>query len=419
MDAVVIGAGPNGLTAAATLARHGWKVLVLEANGRPGGACYSAELTLPGYLHDVGAAFFPFADDSPAFRDLDLAGAGLQLGQRPARELPPRARRLQRRHRPRRRRNRRSLSAKTARPGGGWPLWRRAMGDRLAAALLAPLPGFGPALRLGPYHLAALARAGPRHDGGLRPAAFPDGGGAARRSRSGAARRPGTRRLRRRRPRSGAGPAGGGQRLSRSRRRRPVHHRTPCSVGWKRRAACCGSNAHVERILVRDGRAVAVRTADGDEIAVRPGRAGGRGAAGPVPDSCWRPCTCRGWDAPAYAPFPLRLGHVQDGLGPVRPGALVGGGGPGVGRGPRRRQPRRPAAFTRQVRAGAVAGEPVPGDRPAIARRPEPRAGRRAHACGRTRTCRPRWTAAGRSTAKRSPTASSSGWRGWRRVSAA
>ena len=78
LDAVVIGAGPNGLTAAATLARHGWGVLVLEAKGRPGGALYSEELTQPGYLHDVGAAFFPFADHSPAFRSLDLAGAGLK-----------------------------------------------------------------------------------------------------------------------------------------------------------------------------------------------------------------------------------------------------------------------------------------------------------------------------------------------------
>src|SRR5215469_4623220 len=83
MDAVVIGAGPNGLVAAATLARHGWKVLVLEARGRPGGAVYSEELTLPGFLHDVGAAFFPFADDSPAFRSLDLPGAGLSWRNAP------------------------------------------------------------------------------------------------------------------------------------------------------------------------------------------------------------------------------------------------------------------------------------------------------------------------------------------------
>ena len=65
-DAIVIGSGPNGLVAAAALSRHGWRVLVLEARERPGGAVYSEEFTLPGYLHDVGAAFFPFAAESPA-----------------------------------------------------------------------------------------------------------------------------------------------------------------------------------------------------------------------------------------------------------------------------------------------------------------------------------------------------------------
>src|SRR5207244_8130008 len=76
-DAIVVGAGPNGLTGAATLARQGWRVLVLEAKNRPGGALYSEELTLPGFLHDIGAAFFPFADDSPAFRYLGPNGTGL------------------------------------------------------------------------------------------------------------------------------------------------------------------------------------------------------------------------------------------------------------------------------------------------------------------------------------------------------
>ena len=54
-------------------------MLVLEANlRRPGGALGSEELTLPGFVHDVGAAFFPFAKSSPAFRELDLAQAGVK-----------------------------------------------------------------------------------------------------------------------------------------------------------------------------------------------------------------------------------------------------------------------------------------------------------------------------------------------------
>src|SRR5262249_51963205 len=93
VDALIIGAGPNGLVAGATLARHGWQVLVLEAKDRPGGAVWSEEYTLPGYRHDVGAAFFPFADDSPAFRHLDLVGAGLQWRNAPFESChaPPRA----------------------------------------------------------------------------------------------------------------------------------------------------------------------------------------------------------------------------------------------------------------------------------------------------------------------------------------
>src|SRR5262245_59783553 len=76
---VVIGSGPNGLVAAATLARRGFRVLVLEANPRrAGGALGSEALTLPGFLHDVGGGFFPFGTTSPAFQALDLPGAGVE-----------------------------------------------------------------------------------------------------------------------------------------------------------------------------------------------------------------------------------------------------------------------------------------------------------------------------------------------------
>ncbi|MBX2798495.1 MAG: NAD(P)/FAD-dependent oxidoreductase [Myxococcales bacterium] len=75
-DAIVVGAGPNGLFAACRLARAGRKVLVVEAESRPGGALWSEERTQPGYLHDVGAGFIAFRD-SAAFTALDLERHGL------------------------------------------------------------------------------------------------------------------------------------------------------------------------------------------------------------------------------------------------------------------------------------------------------------------------------------------------------
>ena len=78
-DAVVIGSGPNGLVAACMLAQAGVNTLLLEANpDRFGGAVGSVESTLPGYVHDVGAAFFPWGSLSPAFKHLGLEQYGLQ-----------------------------------------------------------------------------------------------------------------------------------------------------------------------------------------------------------------------------------------------------------------------------------------------------------------------------------------------------
>jgi phytoene dehydrogenase-like protein len=71
-DAVVVGAGPNGLAAAITLARAGHSVAVFEASAVIGGGCRSKELTLPGYIHDVCSAIHPLAVGSPFFRTLPL-----------------------------------------------------------------------------------------------------------------------------------------------------------------------------------------------------------------------------------------------------------------------------------------------------------------------------------------------------------
>jgi phytoene dehydrogenase-like protein len=76
-DAVVVGGGPNGLAAAVTIAEAGRSVLVIEANERPGGGATSAELTIPGVVHDVCAAVHPLTATSPYLRSLPLGQHGL------------------------------------------------------------------------------------------------------------------------------------------------------------------------------------------------------------------------------------------------------------------------------------------------------------------------------------------------------
>ncbi len=77
-DAVVVGAGPNGLVAANHLADAGWSVVVLESGSEPGGAVRTGEITLPGFRHDLFSAFYPLAVASPAIRRLELEDHGLR-----------------------------------------------------------------------------------------------------------------------------------------------------------------------------------------------------------------------------------------------------------------------------------------------------------------------------------------------------
>jgi phytoene dehydrogenase-like protein len=264
VDAIVIGSGPNGLVGAATLARQGWKVLLLEANRRPGGALYSEESTLPGFLHDVGAAFFPFAACSPALRSLDLAGAGLEWrwARRDSSHPAPDgtcatiARDL-------------DLSiASFGADGKAWEKlarWQQRVGERLAAALLAPLPGWQAARELGPLDLIRLGLRGIRSTAGLSCRLFQTQ--AARRVLPGLGLHVdlGPHDL------AGAGlglalallasssgfpvPMGGARAITHALLRR-----------FEQAGGQLRLQTHVDRIVVRQSRAVAVQTGDGDEI---------------------------------------------------------------------------------------------------------------------------------------------------------
>ena len=76
-DVVVIGSGPNGLTAANLLADQGWEVTVIEAASTPGGAVRSGELIEPGFVNDLFSAFYPLGAASPVLNALELDRFGL------------------------------------------------------------------------------------------------------------------------------------------------------------------------------------------------------------------------------------------------------------------------------------------------------------------------------------------------------
>jgi phytoene dehydrogenase-like protein len=151
-EAIVVGAGPNGLACAAALASSGVAVTVIEAEERIGGGARSGELTVPGLIHDECSAIHPMADGSPALGSLPLERHGLEWDWPPVDLAHPldggRGAAMLR-----------SITQTAAGLGDAGGAWKRLFGapSRLFDELLGD--AMGPLLRL-PRHPLVLARFG-------------------------------------------------------------------------------------------------------------------------------------------------------------------------------------------------------------------------------------------------------------------
>jgi phytoene dehydrogenase-like protein len=274
-DAVVIGAGPNGLVAANLLADAGWEVEVLEAQHEPGGAVRSDRGVHPEYVSDLFSAFYPLVAASPVLKGLELAAYGLRWSHAPRVLAHPlldgRCAALERRAAD----TAAGLDGFAAGDGEAWRelcrVWER-FGPDVVRALFTPFPPVFPLVRLA---------AGLRAAGGLRLARtmlLPvrrmgeeefDGAGG-RLLLAGNA-------LHADLPPEATGSAGYGWLLSMLGQRFgfpvPVGGAASLTGALVRRLAARGGSVRcgerVVRVVTRAGRAVAVRTAGGEEVPAR------------------------------------------------------------------------------------------------------------------------------------------------------